>query len=175
MIEGRLLARWGDQDIDGGEVSLGGHLGWFATTGDSTLTSKGAAVAVRTFVTEFVELRGEAFIGEALTVLGGGGAGQNFGVGGVPVRTVGGWGQVNFLPYPEWEIGAGFGMDDPDDADLTPGGGTLQNKSWETHVTWRPRPLLFGVELRRIFTTYGDPTIGEQGATHLNLAMGLQF
>jgi hypothetical protein len=175
MVEGRLLARWGDPQIAGGEVSLGGHWGWIATDGDSLLSSKAAAFAARFFVTEYVEVRGEAFTGEATAVLGGGGVGQLLGAGGFPVRTKGGWGQLNLLPVPEWEFGGGFGIDDPDDADFAPNTGRLQNKSWETHILWRPHPLMFGLEVRRLFTLYGDPAVGTQVATHVNLAMGFRF
>lgn len=175
MVEGRVLARWGDPQIAGGELSIGGHWGWIATDGDSLLNSKAAAFAARFFVTEFVELRGEAFTGEAMAVLGGGGIGQNFGAGGLPLRTRGGWGQLNILPVPEWELGGGFGIDDPDDADFAPDTGRLKNASWETHIIWRPHPLMFGFEVRRILTTYGDATIGTQEATHINLALGFQF
>lgn len=175
MVQGRGLARWGDPDILGGEVSIGGHWAWVATDGDSLLTSKAVAFAARFFVTEYVEVRAEAFTGEALGALGGGAIGQSFGAGGVPVRTTGGWGQVNILPVPEWELGGGYGLDDPNDDDFAADTGRLKNKSWETHLIWRPHPLLVGFEVRRIFTTYGDATIGTQAATHVNLAMGFQF
>jgi len=39
-VEGRLRVRWGgDTDVPG-ELSVGGHYGWFATTGDTLIVSK---------------------------------------------------------------------------------------------------------------------------------------
>ena len=52
--------------------------------------------------------------------LGGGGIGQNFGVGGKLVRTRGGWGQLLLKPTPAVELGMSYGMDDPKDEDLVP-------------------------------------------------------
>jgi hypothetical protein len=113
-------------------------------------------------------------VGEALGVLGGGGIGQNVGVNDVPVRTKGGWAQVNVRPSPEVEIGGGAGLDDPDDADLDPETGRLENRTFSGHVTWRPRPLVIGFEFRRIGTRYAAP-VGREWNNHLNLVMGLVF
>jgi hypothetical protein len=173
FVQGRAFARWGDPD-DPSEVSAGAHLGWLATTGDSLLTSKALAGSFRLGVTPFAEVRGEAFVGEALGVLGGGGIGQNVGVNDVPVRTKGGWAQVNVRPSPEVEIGGGAGLDDPDDADLDPETGRLENRTFSGHVTWRPRPLVIGFEFRRIGTRYAAP-VGREWNNHLNLVMGLVF
>ena len=51
----------------------------------------------------------------------------------------------------------------------------LENLSWETHLIWRPHPLVFGLEYRRIETTYGDVDIGKRTANHVNVAMGFVF
>jgi hypothetical protein len=110
------------------------------------------------------------------------------------VRTKGGWAPINVLPTPEWELGGGMGMDDPDDADLATdvfsggsdpyGGGTeyefgsgtaIENFSWEPHLIWRPHPLVFGLEFKRIETTYGDPDVGKRTANHVNMALGFVF
>ena len=93
-------------------------------------------------------------------------------------------------------LGGGIGVDDPRDADLSSGtitggndpygnagstayeygaGATRSNLSWETHLIWRPHPVVFGLEFKRIKTVYGDPNVGTQTATHVNLAMGFEF
>src|SRR5262249_54922081 len=45
-LQSRILYRWGEGDHTG-QVSFGGHLGWFATTGDSLLDSKAAAFLIQ--------------------------------------------------------------------------------------------------------------------------------
>jgi hypothetical protein len=173
FIQGRVFARWGDPE-DPSELSAGGHLGWLATPGDSLLQSRAVAGSLRLTVTRFVELRGEAFLGEALGVLGGGGIGQTLGPADVPVRTKGGWGQLNLRPAPQLEIGGGAGLDDPDDRDLDPAAGRLENRTFTGHLTWRPRPLVVALEYRRAGTRYGSP-VGRQWNNHVNLAVGLAF
>jgi hypothetical protein len=174
-FQGRLLATWGDPDLSGGTASIGGHYGWFATDGDSLLVSKAATATAQFFVTQYVEIRAEGFIGEGVEILGGGGVGQNFGADGSPLKSKGGWGQVNILPTPQWEIGGGAGIDDPEDGELPTDAGRLKNFVWEAHLIWRPSPLVFGFEFRRLETTYGDPSIGKQTANHYNVAAGFEF
>jgi hypothetical protein len=172
FLQGRAFARWGDPAAPS-EIGAGAHLGWLATTGDTLLTSRAAAGSVRLVLTHYVELLGEAFVGEALGVLGGGGIGQSLGPGDVPVRTRGGWGQLVVRPVPEVEFGVGAGLDDPDDADLDLATARLENRTFGGHLTWRPRPLAVGVTVRRIGTRYG--AIGRVWDTHVNLAVGLGF
>jgi hypothetical protein len=114
-----------------------------------------------------------AFTGQALAGLGGGGIGQNMVRDGVPVRSAGGWAQLNVRPTPQWEIGGGGGIDDPDDEDL---GETsrLRNVAVEGHVTWRKLPAVVGLEVRHIRTRYRDP-VSDLTATHINLGMGFEF
>jgi hypothetical protein len=121
-----------------------------------------------------VDLRAEAFLGEALGGLGGGGIGQSLGPNDVPVRTKGGWAQVNLRPVPGVEIGGGAGLDDPDDADLDPATARLENRTFSAHLTWRPGPLVLGAAFRRAGTQYGPPP-GRVWNSHLNLVMGLAF
>src|SRR5438876_105631 len=124
-----------------------------------------------------VELLAEAFSGKALAGLGGGGIGQSIGPTGVEVRTKGGWGQLNVRPRPEVMVGGGCGLDDPNDGDLSDAlgnpRGRLKNFVCEGHVDLRPRgPLVFGVEFRRLETTYPS---GKFTANHFNLAAGYRF
>jgi hypothetical protein len=170
-LQSRVGVRWG-QGATAGEVSVGGHLGWLSTTGDSLLDSRAAAAMLQLPLGRIVEVRGEAFTGKAIAGLGGGGIGQNLGLGGVPVRTRGGWGQLLIRPTPEWELGASYGIDDPKDADLDPATSRLKNQTVGGHVHWRPAPLVLGLEYRHITTTFGP---GKAGAGHLNLALGAEF
>jgi hypothetical protein len=135
--------------------------------------SKAAAVSVWTPVGRWIDFRAEAFTGQALAGLGGGGIGQNMVRDGVPVHTKGGWGQLNVRPSAAWEIGGGLGMDDPADDDLLPAS-RLRNLAFEGHVTWRRAPLVVGAEVREIRTRYAAP-VGTLSATHVNAAVGFEF
>ncbi len=173
FLQSRVRLGWGPAD-DPSEIALGGHVGWLrgldSTTTDSQLVSKALTVDWR-FKLGPVEVVGEAFTGQALAGLGGGGIGQSFGAAGVPVRTKGGWGQVNVRPRPTWMFGGGCGLDDPKDQDL-PATGRLKNVVCEGHIEWRPGPLAVAFEFRRLATTYAA---GEFKVNHLNLAAGFRF
>ncbi len=171
--EGRIRARW-ERPHSAGEVSLGGHVAWLTRGPGDLVASRAAALSARLAATDYLELRGEIFSGQVLAGLGGGGVGQNLGPGGTPVRTRGGWAQLNFHALSPVEVGAGLGLDDPDDRDLDRATAILQNRSWEAHLQWRPAPLVFGAEFRRLATTYGPP-VGRQVVHHVNLAAGFEF
>ncbi len=179
FLQGRVLAGWGDDEI-GGEFSAGAHYGWLSTTTDDYLVTKAAAASLRTSITRYIEIRGEGFVGQGLRPLGGGGIFQTFGSNGVMLRTKGGWGQVNFTPSPEFTIGGGFGLDDPNDndfnaADFSAAFGRTKNMSFEGHIHWRPFPLVFGLEFWRLETTWGSALIGKLTNNHINFAAGFEF
>jgi hypothetical protein len=90
---------------------------------------------------------------------------------GVPVRSTGGWAQLNLRPSSAWEVGGGVGLDDPDDDDLL-AASRLRNLAFEGHVSWRRAPLVVGLEVREIRTRYA---IGTLSATHANAAVGFEF
>jgi len=179
FLQGRAIVGWGGEETRS-EVSVGGHYGWFAASNDRFLISKAAAAQVHLFLTRYVELRGEGFTGQGLRSLGGGGVYQNFGSNGVMLRSRGGWGQLNLRPSDEWEIGGGAGIDDPKDADFDPADftasfGRLRNLSYEGHIHWRPAPLVFGIEFRRLETTWGALALGKLTNNHINVAAGFEF
>jgi len=177
-LQGRALFGWGDPDLSGGEISLGGHYGWIATDQTTLKETKAVVASLRALFNEIIEVRGEVFTGQALHTLGGGGIGRNFGLNGVPLKTKGGWGQLNLLPTLTTEIGAGFGFDDPDDGQIDPASDASKNSAFEVHFAWRPSPVLFGIEYRRT-TTHGST--GGYGSglkwsnNHINLGFGFEF
>lgn len=173
QLQSRLRFRWGTGPT-AGEFSAGGHYGWLSTAGDSLLASKAAAVLLLLPLGSRVEIRGEAFTGEGVAGLGGGSIGQVFGLGGRAIRTRGGWAQLNLRPTPQWLIGGSLGMDDPKDADLDTALQRLKNVTIGGQLHWRPSPLVFGLEVRRVRTTYGA-SAGALSATHVNLAAGFEF
>src|SRR5438046_2938958 len=175
-VQSRVRLGWGPTD-DPNEIAIGGHQGWLAS-GDSLFQSQAVTVDTRVKL-GVVELIGEGFVGKALAGLGGGGIGQSLGPPplGVPVRTKGGWGQLNIRLRPEVMFGGGCGIDDPDDRDLEDvlgnPQGRLKNFVCEGHVELRPTgPLLFALEFRRLKTTYPS---GDFAAHHLNAAAGYRF
>ena len=170
-IQGRLRARWGAGD-ELGEISFGGHYGWLQDSTGGKITSEALAVSVWTPIAGGLELRGEAFVGQALAGLGAGGIGQNMVRNGVPVETKGGWAQLNYRAG-EWELGVGGGLDDPDDEDLV-ANSRLRNLAYGGHLIWRRRPAVVGLEAREIQTRYAAP-VGTESAVHVNLGVGFEF
>ncbi|HEY7613504.1 MAG TPA: hypothetical protein VH764_10955 [Gemmatimonadales bacterium] len=172
FLQGRVRGRWG-QGEQLGEVSAGGHYGWIVDAAGDRVPSRGLAVSVWTPIGRKLDFRAEAFTGQALAGLGGGGIGQNMVVDGVPVGTAGGWAQLNLRPTEQWEIGGGGGIDDPNDEDLVEAS-RLRNLAIEGHVTWRKLPAVVGMEVRHLRTRYRAP-LGDLTATHVNLGMGFEF
>lgn len=172
FVEGRLRARWGE-GARRGEVNVGGHYGWLAVGPQRRVHSKAVAVSLWVPLRAGLELRGEAFTGEALAGLGGGGIGQNFGRDSTAVSTTGGWLQLNLLPTGTWELGAGGGLDDPDDRDLDRAAQRLRNFTLEGHAIWRPAPAVIGATVRRLSTRYGAGA--DVKTTQVNLALGFEF
>jgi hypothetical protein len=184
FLQGRVYLRWGERGT-GGEVGIAGHLGWFSNTGTAgtiipgegeLLKSEGIALDARVPLARWVELRGEVYRGKLLRGLGGGGIGQNFGavdpVTGLRniLLDTGGWAQLNFRPGTFWELGGGFGIDQPRASDRPV---RQRNVAVEGHVIVRPAgPLLLGMEYRRMETRYAVGTFADD---HLNLATGFEF
>jgi hypothetical protein len=170
-LQGRVRGRWGAGENEG-EVSFGGHYGWLMDSTGGRISSQALAVSVWTPLAVGFELRGEAFTGQSLAGLGGGGIGQNMVRNGVPVSTKGGWAQLNYRAG-SWEIGAGGGIDDPEDEDLV-AASRLRNTTFEGHLVWRRLPAVIGLEARGIRTLYSLP-VGTRSAAHVNLAVGFEF
>jgi hypothetical protein len=173
-LEGRLRLGWGPSD-DPSEVAIGGHIGWlrgvYSAGTDSMIQSHAITFDTRIKLGR-AELIGEAFSGQAISGLGCGGIGQYAGVGGAPVHTTGGWGQLNLRASRAWMFGGGCGIDDPKDSDVL-ATGRFRNLVCEGHVEWRPPgPLIFGFEYRQLKTRYAT---GDFTANHVNLAAGFRF
>ncbi len=170
-LQGQLRMDWGE-DETAGELAIGVHSGQIDDAADVRREARAVALTVHVPVGSRLDLRGEAFSGQALKGLGGGGIGQGLGAGGAPVRTTGGWGQFNFKATPRLLFGVGAGFDDPDDDDLA-AGGRMKNSMTEAHVHWRPSgPIVLGLEYRSIATDY---TMRSWTNSHLNLAFGFEF
>ncbi|MBI2407037.1 MAG: hypothetical protein HYV19_01865 [Gemmatimonadetes bacterium] len=171
FFEGRLRLRWGSEDSQA-EVGVGFHQGWLAPTRDSLLSNDALTLDALIPLGPRVEVRGEAFSGRGMRVLGGGQVGQLYGRGGVVVRGTGGWGQVNVKPTSRLLVGAGMGYDDPKDSEL-PATGRLKNATTEMHAIAHPGgPLVLSLEWRRTTTTF---TARSWTNDHLNIGIGFEF
>jgi hypothetical protein len=172
-LQGRLHFSWGDART-GGEVGVGYHTGSVNDAADETHTSNAIGADFLVPIISGLELRGEFYSGQLVNGLGGGAIGQNFGVGGTtPVRSIGGWAQLNYQLTPRIQLGAGYGFDDPTDDDLDPTDTRFLNNATSAHLHWRPSgPLLFGLEYRIIKTEYDASSYSNR---HLNLAFGFEF
>jgi hypothetical protein len=171
-VQARAIVRWGTADRPG-EVSLGAHRAWLAGPADSLIASHAVVAAWRIPLGTHLSLTGEAFRGQALAGLGGGGVGQLLGPGDVPVRSRGAWAQGVFQLPRAVQLTFGGGFDDPTDADVGVGdSGRLRNGTILAGIHWNPGPVVTALEARRLTTTYRT---GEYSATHLNLGIGISF
>ncbi|MBX3174300.1 MAG: hypothetical protein KF709_07795 [Gemmatimonadaceae bacterium] len=173
FVQSRLSMGWGEQDA-GGEFGVGYHMGSMQDSAQTNHPSNAITVDFLVPLPLNLEIRGEAFGGQMLHGLGGGGIGQNFGVDSItPVRSVGGWVQINHRLSQRLLWGIGYGFDDPNDDDLPAVNVKFKNVTQEAHVHWRPAgPLLFGLEYRSVKTSYDASNYGN---THINLAFGFEF
>ncbi len=171
FLQGRLRGRWGAGENEG-EISVGGHYGWLQDSTGGRIVSKALAVSVWTPLAGGFELRGEGFIGQALAGLGGGGIGQNMVRNGVPVEVKGGWVQLNYRAG-SVELGAGGGIDDPDDDHLV-AASRLRNMAFGGHLILRHAPAVIGLEAREIRTRYAAP-VETESALHVNVGVGFEF
>ena len=176
-VEGRLYVAWGGED-DESTIGFGAHRAWLATTGSGTLASQALTADFRVVVGP-VSLTGEAFTGQALGGLGDGGIGQDIGPQGQPIRTRGGWAQLDIRPTFAWEFGGGYGRDAPTGTDLLTASGAvaagarLRNVTFEGHLHWRPGGgLLLGAEFRRFQTEFAPGTLS---ANQVNGFVGVFF
>jgi len=168
-LEGRVRARWGEDDKPS-EVGCGGHLAFLAVPGDNDETTHAVACDARVSMSRF-EFRGEAYQGRGLRGLGGGGIGQNVGRNNVPLHDRGGWAQLNVEANALVRVGAGCGVDAPTESDVLPGG-RLRNQACAGYGIFRPGPLFFGAEFRRLETKYASGSVGNN---HFNLSAGFEF
>ena len=171
-LQARIRTQWGTEDARG-EIGVGVHRGWLRRADGSLVTSEAVALDARIPLGSHVEVRGEAYSGQALRGLGGGGIGQNLTTTGDPVRDHGGWGQLVIKPNTIIDLSGGCGIGDPKDVTGLPAG-RLKNVACEAHVTAHPGgPVVTSFGWRGHHTTY--QTGGKVSNTHLNLAVGFEF
>ena len=186
-FEARFGTQWGDSALvgatdasmgnGGGEIGVGVHRGWVSDGEGGLITSYALAMDARVSFTERVELRGEAYMGQVLRGLGGGGIGQAFGKPatpadlGPPIRDKAGWAQLNVQLHSSLIGGAGCGIDVVNDEDRPT---RRRNSVCAAHLLWRPaEPIVIGFEFRGMSTLFDTGVTGH--AQHLNLGLGFEL
>jgi hypothetical protein len=171
-LQARVRTQWGEEDSRG-EMGVGVHKGWLRRTDGSLVSSDALAVDARVPLGSHVEARAEAYSGQALRGLGGGGIGQNLTTAGDPIKDRGGWGQLIVRPNTLLELASGCGTGDPKDVTGLPAG-RQKNVACEAHITTHPGgPVVASFGLRQHRTTYQGTGVAKN--THLNVAFGFEF
>jgi hypothetical protein len=194
-LQARVHARWSHGERTG-EIGVGTHVGWLRVpdvsggVASTALDRSWAVVYTARIPIGWFELRGEAYQGELLRGLGGGGIGQNFSVPppGAPrtlsdgsVANVWGgafldraaWAQLNVSASPAWLIGGGCGVDDPRDSAGSPL--RTRNQACEGHLHLRPGGgVVLAVEVRNLRTNF-QGFAAPARSTHSNVGIGFEF
>lgn len=165
FLEARAGATWDDGEL-ARDIGCGVHEGWLVPTA-TRVNSRAFACDATIPVLEQVELRGEFFVGQALRGLGGGAIGQNFTAASDPLKTRGGWAQINVHPSFSVRFGAGCGIDHPDAL-----AARRRNDACSLYAVRSFGPLFGGAEWRRLRTEY---TTGRYNNDHVTLALGFEF
>lgn len=164
-LQGRAHVAWTASELRA-EVGCGAHQGWLVP-GSTRVSATAFACDAIVPLHSAVEIRGEFFTGSALRGLGGGAIGQNF-TGATPLKTTGGWAQLNLRPTVQTRFGAGCGGDHP--ATAAP---RRRNDACALYAVARPEgPLFFGAEWRRLRTEYAS---GRFTNDHVTIATGFEF
>jgi hypothetical protein len=146
-LQARAFSAWGDERR--GEIGCGVHQGWLVPAAERESAFAVACDLVAPLASG-LELRGEWFRGQALRGLGGGGIGQNFSPANEPLRTAGGWAQLNWNPSAALGLGAGCGGDHPDAA-----AARRRNDVCMGYAMLRPAgPFFVGLEYRWMRTEF---------------------
>jgi hypothetical protein len=166
-LQDRVYVKWGSELVR--EIGCGYHLGWLAPTTTSALVQSDAITCdVSLPIVDWLEVRGEAFSGDAIRGLGGGGIGQNLTAANAAIPTWGGWAQINVKPTATWRVGGGCGTDQPD-----PVATRRRNDSCAGYAIVRPGgPIFIGAEYRLIRTMYATARYLND---HVTLAAGFEF
>jgi hypothetical protein len=166
-LQARAHLRVGEEDPI--EIGCGVHRGWIRPQASTKDSKAFGCDAVAPF-TEWLEVRGEWFAGEALRGLGGGGIGQNF----IPdttrgLKTKGAWLQINVKPTHMLNAGVGCGGDHPEQITLL---ARRRNDACAGYGVVRTGPMFFGAEFRRLRTEYVTRRFTND---HVALVTGFEF
>lgn len=165
-LQARLVAASGEGDMTR-EVGCGVHVGWLVPVTER-VDANAIACDLVLPLSEWIEVRGEFFRGQALRGLGGGGIGQSFTPTNEALKTTGGWTQINVRHGSRLRAGLGCGVDHPEALALR-----RRNDACAVYTIVRPTgPLFAGAELRRLRTGYSSARFTND---HVTLTAGFEF
>jgi hypothetical protein len=167
--EARIAFQHGDSGI-GPEIGVGGYFSPHRTGDGATFDAWAGTMDVKMPLSKYFEMTANAYRGQALAGLGGGGYVNYYETGGEAnyyvhaLDDVGGWAQLKARAGQRMEINAGFGADNPfakevDEAVPLTGNssyfGLARNRSVFSNAIYSPSTyLLFSIEYRRLWTNF---------------------
>jgi hypothetical protein len=168
--EARIAFLHGENGI-GPEIGAGGYFSPHQTAGGDSFNAWAGAMDLRFPLNRYFEMTANAYRGQALAGLGGGGyVNYYYEYAGTTeiVRAlddVGGWAQLKARAGHRVEMNAGYGADNPFakeiQAAISSSGtmyyaGLARNRSFFSNVIYSPSAyLLFSLEYKRLWTNYG--------------------
>lgn len=183
-IESRLAWSITDDDRDftigfSGRYGRGRNIGTIGnTTVIQPVDSWGTAVDYSLPFTGFFNLTGEAYIGRALGIYDVS-LGEDIGavgtLGGHGVLSRGGWIQTQFNLNKQWQLNAGYGIDNPDAHDL-PIGNRDRNENVFGNFIFKLNPNInFSLEYRRLLTYFRNQPFDTGRANQFTLSAAYLF
>ncbi|HYW81025.1 MAG TPA: hypothetical protein VE890_15700 [Thermoguttaceae bacterium] len=179
IIEGRIAWTCKNTSRVHGPVTLGmsGHIGEQAFDGlgfdDAVRRTWSLNTDIKIPITQRFGFQGEYFVGENLgTFLGGVVQGINR-VDGRSIRSTGGWFEFWYDLTPRFHTYAGYGIDDPRDADVAPTGRTYNHFAFATATYDVTKKLNVGMEVSSWKTLY--PTLRPGEAVRIEFAGKYSF
>lgn len=166
--EARIAFQSGEEGV-GPEIGIGGYFSPHLSADGFRFNAWAGTIDMRLPLTHHFEITTNAYRGQALGGLGGGGYVDYFdqyvGLTEIPhaLNDVGGWAQLKARAGQRFEINSGFGIDNPFakevHSSLTPLGGSYpglaRNRSWYANAIYSPsKYLLFSLEYRRLWSNY---------------------
>jgi uncharacterized coiled-coil protein SlyX len=171
--EGRIAYLHGEHGL-GPEIGVGGYFSPHQTADGDRFDAWAGTVDSRFPLTKYFEVTANAYRGQALAGLGGGGFVNYYyeyaeydGTSEIvrPLDDVGGWAQLKARAAQRVEMNAGYGTDNPFAREIqaaissscaTCYSGLARNRSFFSNVIYSPSAyLLFSLEYKRLWTNYG--------------------
>lgn len=168
--EARIAFLHGENGF-GPEIGAGGYFSPHQTAGGDRFDAWAGAMDLRLPLTKRFEMTANAYRGQALAGLGGGGyVNYYYEYAGTTeivhaLDDVGGWAQLKARTGQQVEMNAGYGTDNPfakeiqaaiSSSGTTYYSGLARNRSFFSNVIYSPSAyLLFSLEYKRLWTNYG--------------------
>jgi hypothetical protein len=162
-----------------GEYDRGKNAGTIGKLNVQTpLNSWGVALDWSLPVTRVLAITGEAYEGNALGIFSVA-SGEAIGAVGTPgargVTSRGGWGQLQFNWSKKWQTNIAYGIDQPDDAELSVGSRSRNQQYMANVIDRMTRNISVSLEYRRILTDYRNQLTSNERGDHVDLGLAYIF